>query len=105
MEVESDARHLAPGCTFAVRCAPGGNEVKRPDVGLFCNQPWFTYGETSLKLRVNVNGKDYEVEVEVLDAGPAPGLAEYGVPRPAVSTRSAAPAVAEKAANTRLILG
>jgi biotin carboxyl carrier protein len=50
-----------------------------------------------LKLRVNVNGKDYEVEVEVLDAGPQPGLADYGLPRPVVSTQSTAPIAAEKA--------
>ena len=50
-----------------------------------------------MKLRVNVNGKDYEVEVEVLEAGPQPGLAEYGLPRPAVSPRVAAPVAAEKA--------
>lgn len=50
-----------------------------------------------MKLRVNVNGKNYEVEVEVLEAGPQPGLAEYGLPRSAVSTRSAAPIAVEKA--------
>lgn len=53
-----------------------------------------------MKLRVNVNGKNYEVEVEILDAGPQPGLADYGVPRPAVSTGSAAPIAVEKASRS-----
>lgn len=44
-----------------------------------------------------MNGKDYEVEVEVLEEGPQPGLAEYGLPRPTVSTKSAAPIAVEKA--------
>lgn len=45
-----------------------------------------------MKLRVNVNGKSYEVEVEILEEGP-----QRGQTRPAVSTAAAAPIAVEKA--------
>ena len=46
-----------------------------------------------MKLRVNVNGKVYEVDVEVLDDGTQNTLAQYGQPR--VSMPAVAPSRVE----------